>query len=197
MMNGGLSNTSLSDPTANQAIANAMKENKEMERNLFLNYDKDLTQNGAVSKVMKKFNCNRTEARKIMFERIPEESKFQKKIKNALKAKYPDAYIRKISQGNYSEAGIPDILCIIEGHYFGFEVKRPFIGGDGTDLQKNNIRAIIKAGGSAAVISYPQQAIEIIEEWRLKNGTGRSKEKGNTEIPPGADKTFRRPEKKA
>ena len=195
MMNGGLSNTSLSDPTANQAIANAMKEDKAMERNLFAKYDKDLTLNGAFSKVMKKFNVSRSEARKIMFEKIPEESKFQANIKKKLKIRYPEAYIKKITQGNYSEGGIPDILCIFEGHYFGFEVKRPFIGGDGTDLQKINIKQIEKAGGIAAIVSYPEQAIEIIEKWRSEHGSGRIEKKRNINIPAGADQKIRRPEK--
>ena len=50
------------------------------------------------------------------------------KIKKKPWRKIPGCFIRKISQGAYSEGGIPDILMIRDGHYFGFEVKRPVVG---------------------------------------------------------------------
>lgn len=51
--------------------------------------------------------------------RIKSEGYYQTKIKAALKKKYPNAFVRKISQGAYSEGGTPDIMMIKDGHYFG------------------------------------------------------------------------------
>lgn len=59
---------------------------------------------------------------------IKKEGYYQTKIKEALKKRYPDAFVAKISQGAYSQAGIPDVMFIKDGHYFGFEVKRPVVG---------------------------------------------------------------------
>ena len=63
------------------------------------------------------------EALAILRKEIKKEPYYQDKIKKALKAKYPKAYVVKISQSMYSQAGIPDIMMIYCGHYFGFEVK--------------------------------------------------------------------------
>lgn len=68
------------------------------------------------------------EALAILRKEIKKEPYYQDKIKKALKAKYPKAYVVKISQSMYSQAGIPDIMMIYCGHYFGFEVKRPVVG---------------------------------------------------------------------
>ena len=48
---------------------------------------------------------------------IKKESYYQDKIKKTLQKKYPGDFVRKITQGAYSEAGIPDILFIRDGHF--------------------------------------------------------------------------------
>ncbi len=104
------------------------------------------------------------EALKICRNQIPQESYFQTKIKNRLKKQYPDAFVRKISQGNYSEAGMPDICCIVQGHYFGFEVKRPLLGR-ASEIQKATIQQIRKAGGTAEIVCWPEEAIQFVDEY--------------------------------
>lgn len=96
--------------------------------------------------------------------RIPKESYYQKKVKEGLLSEYPDGFVRKISQGAYSQGGIPDLLFIYKGHYFGFEVKRPIVGKL-SPLQERTMWQIREAGGTAAVVSYPEQAIDIIQDW--------------------------------
>jgi hypothetical protein len=59
---------------------------------------------------------------------------------------------------------MPDILCIKKGHYFGFEVKRPILG-EATELQKRTMAMIQDAGGTAAVVSYPEEANEVIKKF--------------------------------
>ena len=56
------------------------------------------------------------------------ESFYQAKIIRWLKGQYPDAFVWKAQAGPYCRQGIPDICAIINGHFFGFEVKRPEVG---------------------------------------------------------------------
>lgn len=105
----------------------------------------------------------RTEALKKLRRKIKDESYYQKRIKEVLSRRYPSAYIVKIAQGSYSTGGIPDLMMVYQGHYFGFEVKRPVFGEEGK-LQKETIRRINHAGGTAAFVRWPEEAIAIIEE---------------------------------
>ena len=85
------------------------------------------------------------------------ESFYQAKIIRWLKGAYPGAFVWKAAAGPYSRGGIPDICAIIDGRFFGFEVKRPGIGKL-TKLQEQTIRQINAAGGFAAVVSTPADA---------------------------------------
>lgn len=108
------------------------------------------------------------EALAILRKEIKKEPYYQDKIKKALKAKYPKAYVAKISQSMYSQAGIPDILMIYEGHYFGFEVKRPVVGVP-SKLQEETIRQITAAGGTVLFVRWPEEAIQAVEQYRNEN----------------------------
>ncbi len=101
----------------------------------------------------------------ILRRKIPKESFFQDRVKKALKKSYPQAFIRKISQGVGSEGGTPDLMMILDGHYFGFEIKRPVVG-ELKGLQREVIRQIGAAKGTAAVVRWPEEAIAIVEGWR-------------------------------
>ena len=91
------------------------------------------------------------------------ESYYQRKILEYLRATYPKAFIWKAQQGQYSNLnGIPDILAIIDGHFYGFEVKRP--GGKPTQLQQQAIRRINEAGGTACVVTTVEQVQEAIKQ---------------------------------
>lgn len=113
--------------------------------------------------------ATKKEALEICRLETPKEAYFQKKVKDGLKKQFPDAYIAKIAQGTYSQGGIPDIMCILDGHYFGFEIKRPVLGKI-SKLQEAAIRKIREAGGTAEAISWPEEAVEIIENWRGMDG---------------------------
>ena len=84
------------------------------------------------------------------------ESFYQAKIIRWLKGQYPDAFVWKAQAGPYCRQGIPDICAIINGHFFGFEVKRPEVGRL-SKIQEQTIKEINAAGGIAAVVSYPEQ----------------------------------------
>lgn len=89
------------------------------------------------------------------------ESFYQAKIIKWLKDTYPRAFVWKAAAGPYSQGGIPDICMVLDGHFFGFEVKRPETGRL-SKIQEQTIKKINAAGGVAAVVSYPEQAKEII-----------------------------------
>ena len=90
------------------------------------------------------------------------ESWYQARIIRWIKDNYPDAFVWKAAAGPYSRGGIPDICAIIDGHFYGFEVKRPE-GGRLSKLQELTIQKINAAGGTAAVVSYPADCQRIIE----------------------------------
>jgi len=52
-----------------------------------------------------------------------------------------------VVNGNYSTAGIPDLICCIDGKFIGIEVKKP--GEQPRELQYHHIDLIVKSGGYA------------------------------------------------
>lgn len=82
-----------------------------------------------------------------------------RKIKKALIAE--GAYAAKIHGGRFS-VGVPDLLVCHDGRFFAFEVKLPGKEGNLTELQRNNLLSIRKAGGIAWVITSIEAAIEIV-----------------------------------
>lgn len=76
-------------------------------------------------------------------------------ILSALRAR--GAWCVKIHGGMYQSAGIPDIIGVSDGRFFGLEVKRP--GGKATQLQLLTIRRIREAGGIGAVVTSIDEAM--------------------------------------
>ena len=62
----------------------------------------------------------------------------------------PRCFAWKEHGGMYGTAGIPDIICCIDGRFFAFEVKNE--KGVPTALQEATIRKINAAGGTATVV---------------------------------------------
>ena len=141
----------------------------------FENYKtlKDLTDFIMVSK-----ECDRKAATEWCRSNVPKESYYQTKIIGHLKKKYPDSFVRKYSAGAFSSGGVPDILFIHKGRYIGFEVKRPYFGTV-SELQKQTIKDIRRAGGVAEVVTYISEVdkiINILEDWRLQDDRVRKDE---------------------
>lgn len=128
-------------------------------------YEKDFDENAFVKSFMeRKQITTKQKALSELRKLIKKEGYYQSEIKEALKKKYPDAFVVKISQGAYSEGGIPDVLMVKGGHYFGFEVKRPVVGIR-SKLQEETVRKIQVAGGTAAFVRWPEEAIREVEEY--------------------------------
>ena len=97
-----------------------------------------------------------------MEKQVHKESYYQAKIISWIKKEYPAAFVWKAAAGPYSQGGIPDICAIINGTFYGFEVKRPKVGRL-SRLQEQTIKKINEAGGIAAVVSYPAEVQAIID----------------------------------
>lgn len=72
----------------------------------------------------------------------------------------PDCFAWKEHGGMYGTAGIPDIICCIDGRFFAFEVKNE--NGKATKLQEATIRKIKAAGGTAAVVRSVEEVKDVI-----------------------------------
>ena len=93
-------------------------------------YEKGWKDSDVIAQVQKERGITKTQAVKWLRERIPPERYYQKKIIEALRREYPDAYVVKVSQGAYSIGGIPDIMCVVGGRYFErFPACRSWLSG--------------------------------------------------------------------
>ena len=108
---------------------------------------------------------------KLLREWLPLESEYQREIIREIRARYPDAFIWKATAGMYAKQGIPDLCVIYDGRFYGFEIKRPYVGRL-TKIQEKTLRDINHAGGVAAVISFPEHALALMrmENWGPERG---------------------------
>lgn len=90
------------------------------------------------------------------------ESWYQAKIIRWLKETYPQAFVWKAAAGPYSRYGIPDVCMVLDGQFYGFEVKRPEVGLL-SKIQEQTIKAINAAGGIVGVVSYPEDVERILK----------------------------------
>ena len=93
---------------------------------------------------------------------IPPEKVWQARIRDKIKEMFPAAFIWKAAQGSFSQGGLPDLCAVIDGRFYGFEVKRPYFGRP-TRLQLKTIGLIKAAGGEAYVVCWPEDVEEIFK----------------------------------
>jgi len=75
------------------------------------------------------------------------EQDIQRKIIKFLESK--GAYVVKVVSA--TKAGVPDILCCLQGKFIGIEVKTPTTKGNTSALQKYNLELIEAKGGLSLV----------------------------------------------
>ena len=118
----------------------------------------------AFLKAEKADTCSTTEqAKQYIRKNRPNASYSQDKIIKHIHALIPSAFVWKAAAGPYSRQGIPDVCAVINGRYYGFEVKRPLIGVLSA-IQEQTIRQIKAAGGRAYVVSFPAEVTEILKK---------------------------------
>ena len=78
----------------------------------------------------------------------------------------PDCFCWKEHGGMYGTAGIPDIICCLDGRFVAFEVKTP--SGKLTKIQESMLTKIRKSKGEAFKVTSVQEVKDIIQNLNLK-----------------------------
>lgn len=73
----------------------------------------------------------------------------------------PHCFAWKEHGGAYGTAGLPDIICCINGGFIAFEVKTP--SGKLTKLQEATIRKIHEAKGNAYKVTSVEETKSILQ----------------------------------
>lgn len=104
-------------------------------------------------------------------------------IKKAILAEFPDAWYFKVHGSPFQPAGIPDILVVVSGHLYGFEVKHQKPGESHahamnrvSQAQWGQLASIRKAGGTGEVILSAAEAVAIIIEEEKKHHANQGRE---------------------
>lgn len=137
-----------------------------------INWEQFSTEEEAIKylKAAKDITCATTaQAKKYIREHLPKESYYQDKIIKHIKELIPSAFVWKAAAGAYSRQGIPDVCAVINGRYYGFEVKRPLIGVL-SKIQEQTIKQIKAAGGRAYVVTYTSEVTRILREEIYQDG---------------------------
>jgi Holliday junction resolvase len=93
-------------------------------------------------------------------------------VKKAVKKILDDAgvYYFMPAANGFGRAGIPDIICCVDGAFVAFELKAG--KGKTTALQDREIAAILKNGGYATVINETNvYKVKEVIEWMQKSST--------------------------
>lgn len=89
------------------------------------------------------------------------ESRLQRRIRDALEWCFPNSFWFKVHGGPFQRAGIPDLLGCVNGVYFALEIKVKD-KGELSAIQVDTIERINNAGGYAAEITSPQEAVDFV-----------------------------------
>jgi Holliday junction resolvase len=82
------------------------------------------------------------------------------KIIKAIKHRYPDAYVRKLS--DRFTRGLPDIICVIRGVFICIEVKTAV--GKAAKIQEQEMDEIRRGGGWPILARSAEDALNYIWE---------------------------------
>ena len=87
------------------------------------------------------------------------EADIQRLIQNYITKEYPGSFSFKVHGNGFQKAGIPDLVCCINGRFIGIEVKQPGKEAELTKLQSLRIEQIRKAGG----VGFMATSVEDVE----------------------------------
>ena len=138
-----------------------------------MNWERFKTEADALEYIQTTKGINTAQAKKYLRANLPKEAYYQEKIIKHIRALIPSAFVWKAAAGPYSRGGIPDICAIVNGHFYAFEVKRPFVGVV-SPLQAQTIKRINAQGGRAYVVTYPEEVTEILREEIERDGSDKN-----------------------
>lgn len=104
----------------------------------------------------------------------PPETRLTHRIKDAIRWRYPDAWVFKVSGNPMQRGGVPDLLVCLSGHLVGLEVKcqqpgetREHARGRATVRQRVELAALERAGGRGAVVTSVEEALEVLAQTQV------------------------------
>lgn len=99
------------------------------------------------------------------------ETRLVNRIRKAILAEWPDAWVVKVAGGPYQTAGIPDLLACIDGRLFGLEVKHQKPGESRekalarvTIRQQATIDRLVQAGAVAGTVLEVDETLALIKQ---------------------------------
>ncbi len=102
---------------------------------------------------------------------VQPETVLVKAIKTAIMAMWPDAVVYKIHGGPAQEAGIPDLICCVDGRFIALEVKKQQAGESTahayartTEIQTYQRDRIREAGGWCSTVLSVDEALDHIRK---------------------------------
>jgi len=91
------------------------------------------------------------------------ESQLQAKIQKALRGEFPNSLFFKTYGSPFQRKGLPDIIGCVNGIFIGIEVKVPRKENTLTELQKDTLDEIRKAGGIAFMTTSVEHAVQSLK----------------------------------
>lgn len=98
------------------------------------------------------------------------ETRLVNRIRSAIYAVCPDAWVLKVNGGPYQDAGVPDLLVVVSGRLVGIEVKAPRPGESReaalrrvTARQLAVLDALRRAGAEGGVVLSVEEALDLIQ----------------------------------
>lgn len=110
------------------------------------------------------------------------ETRLVKRIRKRLQAEWPKSRWFKQHGGLYSESGVSDLIGCVEGMYCALEAKTA--KGEASELQKEFIKDILRAGGCAGVVRTPEEAVALVRSARAKAARRRQRSTSSVWICP-------------
>lgn len=99
------------------------------------------------------------------------ETRLVGRIVKALEAAHPSCWTLKVHGGPYQRAGVPDLIAVVDGHPFAFEVKAPRPGESRealerrvTALQRKELANLTQAGAKVAVVASVEEVLAIVKD---------------------------------
>lgn len=92
------------------------------------------------------------------------ESRLSRQIMAALREE--KVFCFKVHGSEFMQAGLPDIVCCVDGYFVGLEVKHPETRDNLSERQKYTQKQIRIANGICETVTSKEEALEIIRRLR-------------------------------
>lgn len=91
------------------------------------------------------------------------ESDLVSSMKGKLEKEFGGVWI-KLHGGRFQERGLPDLIGLVGGLFFGFEVKLPGKEDSLSPAQSYQLQRFLNNGGVACMVTSTEQAVKIVRQ---------------------------------